>query len=365
LELDASGRVILAGDFNALQGTLLNRIARVEQHGDLDTVFGLPLGLNAAALDAAIQPDGKIVLGGMFDLASATARSRIARLLSTGTLDLQFNPGSGADGDVNAVILQGEKILIGGAFETVNRVEKRGIARLHPDGAVDTGFNRLGTGVSGGAVNEILLLDDGRILIGGSFAGYNGVQRSAIALLDRDGNLQANFNPNEGPNGPIFALSQQEDGKFIVGGEFTTMNGVTRNRIARLNPSGSLDTEFAPGGGFNGSVRTLLIQPADGKIIAAGQFTSVDNQPRAHIARLNNDRQFVRSRTVTFTPVVRSGGQIQLSVNTQAGFTYTLESSTSVEGGWTRGQSLVAQGNTLSFTSSFADARRFFRIRRE
>ena len=365
LEVDSSGRIILAGDFNALQGTLLNRIARLEQFGDLDTTFGLPLGLNAAALDAAIQPDGKVVLGGMFDVASAAARSRIARLQSTGTLDLQFNPGSGANGDVNSVVLQGEKILIGGAFETVNRMEKRGIARLHPDGAVDTGFNRLGTGIVDGAVNEILLLEDGRILIGGSFAGYNGAQRSAVALLDRDGNLQANFNPGGGPNGPVFALAQQEDGKFIIGGEFTTTHGQIRNRIARLNPNGSLDTEFAPGGGFNGTVRTLLIQPADGKIIAAGQFTSVDNQPRAHLARLNNDRQFVRTRTVAFTPVVRFGGQIQLTVNTQAGFTYTLESSVSVQGGWIRGQSMVAQGSSLSFTSPFVEAHRFFRIRRE
>lgn len=365
LELDAEGEVIMAGDFNALQGTLLNRIARLEPQGDLDAAFSLPLGFNAAVLDAVRQPDGKIVVGGLFTFASATARGHVARLHRDGTLDLQFNPGSAADGDIAAVVLQGDKILVGGGFNTFNRAEKRGIARLLPNGSLDTTFNRSGIGITDGTVNEVLLLDDARILIGGSFSGYNGAIRPGIALLDRDGNLQANFNPGEGPNGAVLALAQQEDGKFLVGGDFTAFAGQTRNHIARLNPNGSLDQNFAPGGGLNGTVMDMLIQPSDGKILVAGFFTAVDNQPRAHVARLNNDREFVRSRTVTFTPVVRAGNQLQLTVNSVRGFTYTLESSATLAGPWVRGQSIVSEGSTATFTIPPTEAHRFFRIRRE
>jgi uncharacterized delta-60 repeat protein len=365
LELDPDGRIILAGDFNTVQTALLNRVARLNPSGTLDLTFALPLGFNAGLSDAARQPDGKIVLGGMFDIASAAGRNRIARIHADGTLDLQFNPGSGADNNVAAVVLQDEKILIGGSFLAVSGVEKRGLARLHSDGAVDTTFNRNGAGVSNGVVNKILLLGDGRVLIGGAFSGYNGAPRNGVALLDRDGNLQAAFNPGTGPNGPVRALAQQEDGKFLIAGDFTAFAGQARGRIARLNPNGSLDPVFAPGSGFNGPVLAMLIQPADGKIIAAGRFTAVDNEPRPFIARLNNDKAFVQNRTVTFTPLVRSQGQLRLTVNTQAGFTYTLESAASLPGPWIRAQSVVAEGPTVTFTATPESSRQFFRIRRE
>jgi uncharacterized delta-60 repeat protein len=365
LELDPSGRVVLVGDFNIVQNALLNRVARLATNGTLDFSFALPLGFNAALSDVALQPDGKIVLGGMFDVASAAGRNHIARLHADGTLDLEFNPGSGADNNVLSVAMQDDRILIGGAFIRVNGVEKRGIARLHSDGAVDTSFNRTGVGVSNGIVNKILLLGDGRILIGGAFSGYNGTPRQNVALLDREGNLQSTFNTAVGANAPVHALAQQEDGKFLIGGDFTSFAGQARGRIARLNPNGSLDLGFAPGNGLNGTVLAMLIQPGDGKIVVAGRFTAVDNEVRPFIARLNNDRTFIQNRSVTFTPVVHSQGQIRLTANTQAGFTYTLESSDTMRGNWTRIQSVVAEGPTVTFTAGAAESYRFFRLRRE
>mgnify|MGYP003574924990 CR=1 FL=1 len=364
IEMDPEGRILLAGDFNVLQGNLLNRVARLNTGGAIDLNFALPLGFNSSVLDAVRQADGKIVLGGIFDLASAARRNRIARINSNGTLDLDFDPGTGANDAVTVVELQGGKILVGGLFTAVNGVQKSGIARLHPDGAVDISFNRGQAGVDG-AVYEILLLDDGRIVIGGDFANYNGVSRPGVALLDRDGNLQNQFNPGQGANGPVYALAQQEDGKILVAGDFTAFGSVSRNRIVRLNPNGSVDAAFAPGGGLNGPVVTMLIQPSDGKILVGGGFTLVDNEPRAFIARLNNDKEFNRARVVTFTPVIRSAGRLQLTINSQAGFTYTLESATDLLGAWTRGQSIVAEGATVTFDTPPAGSHRFFRVHRE
>ena len=82
--------------------------------------------------------------------------------------------------------MQDDKVLVGGSFVTINGMEKRGVARLNSNGALDTTFNRVGAGVSNGVVNRILLLADGRILIGGQFSGYNGAARNSVALLDRD-----------------------------------------------------------------------------------------------------------------------------------------------------------------------------------
>ena len=76
------------------------------------------------------------------------------------------------------------------------------------------------------------------------------------------------------------------DGKVIIGGSFTQFTGVARSGIARLNTGGSLDTGFDPGTGTNAAVRTLVTQ-VDGKLLIGGEFTQVDSNTRNYIARLN------------------------------------------------------------------------------
>jgi hypothetical protein len=98
------------------------------------------------------------------------------------------------------------------------------------------------------------------------------------------------FDPNA--NGTVSVVVVQPDGKILIGGDFTTLspNGggpVTRNRIARLNPDGTLDTAFNPNA--NGTVLSIAVQ-ADGKILAGGTFNganSIGGQMRNYIARLD------------------------------------------------------------------------------
>src|SRR5437667_9948573 len=95
------------------------------------------------------------------------------------------------------------------------------------------------------------------------------------------------FDPNA--NGTVDVVVVQRDGKVLIGGDFTTLspNGgvaVTRNRIARLNPDGTLDTAFDPNA--NNVVVSIVVQ-ADGKILAGGSFTSIGGQSRNFIARLD------------------------------------------------------------------------------
>ena len=95
------------------------------------------------------------------------------------------------------------------------------------------------------------------------------------------------FDPNA--NGIVRVVVVQPDGKILIGGDFTTLspNGgaaVTRNRIARLNPDGTLDPAFNPNA--NGACQTIVVQ-ADGKILVGGPFTSIGGQTRNFIARLD------------------------------------------------------------------------------
>src|SRR5690606_36717529 len=74
----------------------------------------------------------------------------------------------------------------------------------------------------------------------------------------------------------------QPDGKVLVGGFFTQLGGKPRNRLARLNPDGSLDATFDPGA--NHAVYSLALQP-DGKVLVGGVFTQLGGQPRNLLAR--------------------------------------------------------------------------------
>src|SRR5437660_193868 len=113
-------------------------------------------------------------------------------------------------------------------------------------------------------------------LIGLALAGGTAAVRGQSAL---DG-----FDPNA--NDAVEVVVVQPDGKILIGGGFTSVLGVTRNHIARLNPDGTLDTAFNPNA--NSTVISIAVQ-ADGKILAGGTFTSIGGQTRNNIVRLNSD----------------------------------------------------------------------------
>jgi hypothetical protein len=86
----------------------------------------------------------------------------------------------------------------------------------------------------------------------------------------------------------VNAIALDSSGKPIVGGNFTTVNGTPRNRIARLNTDGTLDTTFNPGSGMDNRVEAIALDSSS-KLLVGGAFTKVNNITRNRIARLNTD----------------------------------------------------------------------------
>jgi hypothetical protein len=97
-------------------------------------------------------------------------------------------------------------------------------------------------------------------------------------------------------NDRVRAVAVQPNGEIIIGGDFTVVDGVTRNRVARLHADGSLDSYFDTSSGADGAVYDAAIQP-DGKVVIGGEFTSVDGVANVHIARVNG----------ATSPVITSG----------------------------------------------------------
>ncbi|MEY3470703.1 MAG: hypothetical protein RLZZ223_53, partial [Candidatus Parcubacteria bacterium] len=149
----------------------------------------------------------------------------------------------------------------------------------------DTSFN-IGTGFNNW-VYSLALQSDGKILVGGDFTSYQGVGANYIIRLNSDGSRDTSFNLGTGFNDSIASLALQSDGKILVGGWFSNYNGDTVNRIVRLNSNGSIDSSFNIGTGFNGSVYSLALQ-SDGKILVGGYFTSYQDQPAGYLIRVGN-----------------------------------------------------------------------------
>lgn len=284
------GKILLGGDFTAVRGTACGYFARLNADGTLEssTTFNPGSGADARVNSIAVQYDGKLLIAGDFTSVNGQARSRIARLLANGTVEstATFNAGTGANGRVRSVTLQPDgKILLTGEFTTINGQSCNRIARLNPDGSLESSatFNP-GTGANN-AVYSAYPYPDGRILIWGAFTNYNGQSRNRYARLTANGALEstATFNPGSGANDGVWCATVQADGRILLGGLFSTVNGSSRSCMARLLDNGTV--ESPAGSGFSSTVRSIVVQ-ADGGIMASGLFSSVSGQSRSRIARL-------------------------------------------------------------------------------
>jgi uncharacterized delta-60 repeat protein len=297
IAIQSDGKILIGGAFATFNGVTVNRIARLNSDGTLDTAFttNTGTGFNSNVNSIAIQSDGKLVIGGFFTTFNGVTVNRIARLNSDGTLDTAFttNTGTGFDNAVFSIAIQSDgKIIIGGIFTTFNGVTVNRIVRLNSDGTRDTAFTtNTGTGFNN-TVPSIAIQSDGKIVAGGAFTTFNGVTVNRIVRLNTDGTRDTVFTTNTGTafSGAVNSIAIQSDGKIVIGGQFATFNGTAVNRIVRLNTDGTLDTSFTANTitGFDSNVNSIAIQ-SDGKIVAGGAFTNFNGATTPHIARLNSD----------------------------------------------------------------------------
>ncbi len=315
----ADGRLIIAGAFNAINGTARNGIARLNSDGSVDTGFdpgageccGVASGNGQTTSPIAavlVQRDGKIVIGGPFSMVGGVPRNGIARLDTNGKLDASFDVGSGLDlskgaagsASVVAIVEQPDgKLIIGGAFTSINGVPRSGVARLNSNGSVDTSFDP-GAGVpiengdvGFGRLNSLALLGNGQILVAGSFSVFNNVDRIAMARLNSNGSLDPGFDVyfrQQDGQPSVDGVVVQADGRIVVSGVFSVIQEEFRDNMARLNANGSNDPGFNPVIDVsNGESYSAIASQPDGKLIAFRQFLDAQGVSRRMIVRLNAD----------------------------------------------------------------------------
>lgn len=284
-------RVLLGGSFTAYQGVAASGIIRLNGDGSIDNTFIYGTGFGGGlVITIALQSDGKILVGGSFASYNGTGANCIIRLNSDGSVDNTFIYGTGfGGGNVLSVVLQSNgKIIVAGYFTSYSGVGANGIIRLNSDGSIDSSFV-YGTGFNG-LIYSVVLQLDGKILVGGGFTSYNGTSANRIIRLNSDGSIDLSFAYGSGFNaGSVNTIAVQLDGKILLGGNFTTYQGMLTNGIIRINSNGSIDNTFTYGTGFNlGNVDAIALQ-SNNKILVGGDFTSYNGMAANRIVSLNSD----------------------------------------------------------------------------
>ena len=300
IKIQSDGKIIIAGNFTSLNGVTRNSLVRLNSTGTVDSTFytNLGTGFNNGIYTVEIQSDGKILVGGFFNLLNGNTRNRLVRLNSTGTEDTAFytnisNIGSGFNSGVHTIEIQSDgKILVGGSFSTLNATNMNRLVRLNSSGTVDTTFYfNLGTAFNNSIWN-IDIQSDGKIIVCGTFTSFNGNTRNRLVRLNSTGTEDTAFYTNLGTgfNSYIQSVEIQSDGKILVGGSFSTLNNVTRIILVRLNSDGTDDTAFYTNlGTFQGGSIVDIKTQSDGKILVGGVFTTLDGSTRNKLVRLNSD----------------------------------------------------------------------------
>jgi uncharacterized delta-60 repeat protein len=275
--------------------------------GDLDLSFGsggkviTSIENSGYAWATAIQPDGKIVVGG-----SSGAGSTLLRFNANGSPDAAFGTNGividARAGRIHALRLQADGKIVGVGFANNGGIS---VARYNADGSSDAtfgtnGFVRTVIGAATGAY-AIAIQSDGKIIAAGySSPAVNVSIDFTLVRYNTNGSLDISFG-NEGKvitsissyDDAIHAIAVQSDGKIVAGGSSVTQFVGTFSGLARFNTDGSLDNSFGTNGvistNISGEIDAVAIQP-DGKIIMVGEPLGGNSFFR--VIRLNNNGTF-------------------------------------------------------------------------
>ncbi len=342
---------IVLGDANSMSGTsgAINNFVRLTPGGVVDPTFNSGGNGFQTMLPGVIQAietysDGKILLGGKFDLINETARYRIARLNADSTVDASFQVNTSGTGnyfsiirDIYLIRAQADgKIVLTGFFDYVlNGETKKNFVRLNSDGSIDPTFNLIPpipdwSQILIGGQNRFQIYSDGKLMVGTSRSTNGG--RLGPVKLTAGGAIDTSFTTTLNSAATSMYIDDvliQPDGKIIASGTYeNNSNGIFKSFVARFNTDGSLDPAFPYTEEPNRLYSKLVLLPS-GKILISKYAIGGGS---AKIRRLNSngsvDNSFnpvslsdstakINSLLVLPNGKIFAGGKFTLTINGQ------------------------------------------------
>ncbi len=309
--IQPNGKVVVTGTFTGFSGVAVPGVVRLKTDGTLDTNFRLDATVGGTAFgqgsaNAAIQPDGKVLIFGAGSKITGKVPKDILRLAANGSVDPTFT--AAADLDSQGVGLAvGEAdgtVLVDTGFDSIGGANPAlyHLTRLRADGSEDGGFHAVSItnpslGYPRGAhLSAVAVQTDGRILVAGNFSVVAGTSHVAIARLDADGGVDASFSPEFGlesldSSSPIrvSAVALRADGGIVISGTFTEVGGVALAGFAVLHADGTPDTGFTPDASLTGASGKVVAVQDDGKILVTQANFSTGSELSLQLERLNAD----------------------------------------------------------------------------
>ena len=329
------GKLLVAGAFTRFNGVARPGIARLQADGSLDTGFA-PGAMNRVAWPEAVIGGPN---GGYASLNGSTVITTGGTIILTGGgLGLPgYTPPVPQDtlipgGQVNAVVLQPDgKVVIGGIFAQVGGVTRYNLARLNADGTLDTGFDPGPRENNGSAYNyasvvsALALQKDGRLLVAGNDSGTNNGVLSRLVRLGADGSADGTFQPvTTSSAAPLYtgyagssngysyydyhfadtsvpnvlglqAVLVLPGGDIVAAGvacRFDLSGGQQSDNVARFHPDGTPDNGFVASLEDRG-VYSVALQ-ADGKLVLGGSYRTEEESTYGQITWLRTDAGVVR-----------------------------------------------------------------------
>lgn len=292
VRIQPDGKILLGGKFNNVNGVAKAKVARLLPDGALDPAFTPPT-FDGEVYDLLPLPDGRIVVGGFFRNVNSQACFSLCWLKPDGTLDRLFTPPNfyfpAGFGGVRTLALapyaqgNGVKVIAGGYFADQTSIylhPRASLLRINPDGTLDNTFD-VGLGAITRSqpqfvkdVHCVEVQPDGKILAGGEFTAFGNSIQKFLARINPDGSTDPTFKAGITAIGlcRVTRVLTQPDGKIVIGGLFTKVNGVLNKYMARLAPDGTFDPTWDNGSNAdNGTyfIATEYLLKPDGKLLMA------------------------------------------------------------------------------------------------
>ena len=165
------------------------------------------------------------------------------------------------------------------------------LVKLNINTSVDTSFD-IGEGFNLGIVYTGATLfqqTDGKLILSGFYTSFNGVSANRIIRLNTDGSRDNTFNVGTGFNNYTTKIAvEPTTNKMYITGLYSTYNGISSPRLVRLLSDGSYDSSFVVGSGFNNTSIDVIVN-TDGTIYVTGYFTVYNGVGAPKIIKLNPD----------------------------------------------------------------------------
>lgn len=287
IAVQPDGRILVAGDFITADGTTAMHVVRLLADGSVDTGFasGIDHWTAVGISHLALQADGRVLVAGGFDSVSGQARPGLAKLLPDGAVDNGFAPPA-LDNRIASLVLQpsGAVVIAGYHDDALDSCAGLGycVTRLTASGTDDTGFGAVRIV---GEVSRIAPDGHGGLVLGGAFGDVGEQFVSCVARLLQNGGTDPSFVDTTLRYSDIGHVVPQADGHILIGGEIRWGTaGTTTTRVARLGASGIRDTTFAEPE-FNSQIR-VMVPDSGNRLLVGGLFTQVAGVPRQRLARI-------------------------------------------------------------------------------